>query len=209
MDENIKGAVPKLKSHIKDTTDFIHKIESLEIPDNAILVTLDVVSLYTNIPNEEGIRSVARSLVKNPPPLTTPRIVLEFLREVLTKNNFEFDGKNYLQVGGTAMGTKLAPSYANIFMGDLETKLLDNCPKKPYFWVHFIDDIFTIWTEGDQALSEFLDYLNKNHHSIKFTMESSKEKVIFLDTQVRIGNDKKLEEELYSKPTDSHNYLPF
>jgi hypothetical protein len=35
-------------------------------------------------------------------------------------NNFTFDGNHYLQINGTAMGTKMAPSYANIFMGDLE-----------------------------------------------------------------------------------------
>ena len=40
---------------------------------------------------------------------------------VLTMNNFEFNGEHYLQVGGSAMGTRLAPSYANLFM-DFEDK---------------------------------------------------------------------------------------
>ena len=115
VDKNIEDAVPKLKSYIKDTTDFIHKIENLRIPENATLVTFDVVSLYTNIPNKEGICSVAKSLRKYPPTLTTSRIVLQLLKEVLTKNIFEFNGKHYLQVGGTAMGTRLAPSYMQIF----------------------------------------------------------------------------------------------
>jgi hypothetical protein len=39
---------------------------------------------------------------------------------VLKYNNFTFDGNHYLQINGTAMGTKMALSYANIFMGDLE-----------------------------------------------------------------------------------------
>jgi hypothetical protein len=43
---------------------------------------------------------------------------------VLKNNNFTFDGNHYLQINGTAMGTKMAPSYANIFMGDLEERLL-------------------------------------------------------------------------------------
>jgi hypothetical protein len=44
----------------------------------------------------------------------------EMLTLVLKNNNFTFDGNHYLQINGTAMGTKMAPSYANIFMGDLE-----------------------------------------------------------------------------------------
>jgi hypothetical protein len=38
--------------------------------------------------------------------------------------NFTFDGNHYLQINGAAMGTKMALSYANIFMGDLEERLL-------------------------------------------------------------------------------------
>ena len=48
---------------------------------------------------------------------TQPSLV-ELLAQVLSLNNFQFDGQNYLQVGGTAMGTRVAPSYANIFMND-------------------------------------------------------------------------------------------
>ena len=142
MDENIKGAVPKIKSYIKDTTDFIHKKENLVLPDNYILFTMDVTSLYTNIPNDEGIRAVAKCLQKNPPSMAPPHVIIRLLKEVLEKNNFSFNGKNYLQVGGTAMGTKLAPSYANIFMGDLEEKMLASFDLQPLIWVRFIDDVF-------------------------------------------------------------------
>jgi hypothetical protein len=39
---------------------------------------------------------------------------------VLRKNNITFNGDHYLQINGTAMGTKMAPSYANIFMCKFE-----------------------------------------------------------------------------------------
>ena len=46
----------EIKSHIKDTTDFINKIEAIKnLPEDTILVTMDVKSLFTNIPNSEGI----------------------------------------------------------------------------------------------------------------------------------------------------------
>jgi hypothetical protein len=39
---------------------------------------------------------------------------------VLKKNNFILNGDHYLQINGTAMGTKMAPSHANTFMGKFE-----------------------------------------------------------------------------------------
>ena len=46
-----------LESYVQDTTDLVKKLENL--PDtpksDTILVTLDVRSLYTNIPNAEGL----------------------------------------------------------------------------------------------------------------------------------------------------------
>ena len=49
-------------SYIKDTTDFINKTKDLDLPDDSILVTMDVSALYTNIPNDEGIEAVKNSL---------------------------------------------------------------------------------------------------------------------------------------------------
>ena len=48
--------------------------------------------------------------------------------------NFSFNGDHYLQTGGTAMGTSLAPNYANLFMDRFETKALDGYPLKPLTW---------------------------------------------------------------------------
>ena len=56
----------------------------------------------------------------------------------------EFDGKHFLQKRGTAIGTRMAPAYANIFMHDLESRLLDLAPVKPFLWLRYIDDIFMI-----------------------------------------------------------------
>ena len=108
------------------------------------------------------------------------------------------------------MGTKLAPSYANIFMGELEEKIVSSSDKQPLIWLRFIDDIFTIWPYDLSELIKFRDHLNEQHRTIKFTMEYSSEKIVFLDTWVKKSvTDTKLEVELYTKPTDTHNYLHF
>ena len=119
-----------------------------QLPPETLLVSMDVISLYTNIPHEDGIKACeevweARA-VKDPP----TQILINLLTLVLKCNNFEFNGKHYLQIQGTAMGTKMAPSYANIFIGRLERRLLQSVILKPFSWLRFIDDIDMKWTHG-------------------------------------------------------------
>ena len=76
---------------------------------------------------------------------------------VLKFNSFIFNGLVYLQEVGTAIGTKLAPTYANIFMGRLENQILSNWTgRPPDLWRRYIDPIFTIWSGTEQELLNFL-----------------------------------------------------
>ena len=74
--------------------------------------------------------------------------------------NFTFNDDHYLQVGGTAMGTGVAPNYANLCMDRFETKALEGWDKKTLIWLRFIDDIFMIWTYGMDELEKFISYLS-------------------------------------------------
>ena len=153
--------------------------------------------------------AVAEQLRKDPTKNPIAKFILDLLTLVLHNMNFEFHGEHYLQTGGTAMGTSLAPNYANLFMDRFETKALAGSELKPLVWKRFIDDIFMIWTHGEQKLQEFIYYLNNLHKTIKFTHEFSHERINFLDTTVKFDNDRKLITTLYNKPTDSHLYLHY
>ena len=78
---------------------------------------------------------------------------------------------------------------------------------KPCLWWRYIDDIFLIWTEGENKPESFLRF-NTFHPNLKFTHEKSKTSVNFLDVVVRINGDK-FETDLYSKATDCHQFLGF
>ena len=65
----------------------------------------------------------------------------EMLRFIFKDNSFQFNGKNYLHIHGTAMGTKMAVAFANIFMADLENQILSKNVIKPMLWKRYIDDI--------------------------------------------------------------------
>ena len=170
VDAHIKDYVPKTKSYVRDTQHFISRLKALgKIPEGAILVTLDVSSLYTNIPNHEGLLAVAAHLRQDRTKDPITPYILQLLKLVLHSMNFTFNDQHYLQIGGTAMGTALAPNYANLFMDRFETKALENWDKKPLIWLRFIDDIFMIWTHGEEELQKFFKYLNSIHEKIKFT----------------------------------------
>ena len=100
-------------------------------------------------------------------------------------------------------------SYANLFMKDLENKILSQYRLKPSVWLRYIDDIFFIWDYGEDELKKWLKYLNGYHSKIKFTMEKSTDEISFLDTLVKRGHNDMLYTDLYTKPTDSHNYLRY
>ena len=80
---------------------------------------------------------------------------------VLTNNYFDFNGKHYHQKSGTARGTKLAPSYANLFMSKFEQAHVYTYHLQPTLWKRFIDDIFLIGPHGMDSLTEFIQYFLK------------------------------------------------
>ena len=125
---------------------------------------------------------------------------------ILTMNNFSFNEKNYLQTHGTAMGTRMVPSFASLFLGLFEANALANAPFKPHTWWRYIDDIFMIWTEGEDHLNVFINYLNNIHPTIKFTSSLSQTEIPYLDVNVSLHNGN-IHTDLYTKPTDKHQHL--
>ena len=187
VDLHLQSHVQTLPSYLQDTTDFLKKQEALgPIPSDALLVSMDVTSLYTNIPHSDGIKACEEAWderdMKDPPTQT----LVKLLTLVLKCNNFEFNGQHYLQVQGTAMGTKMAPAYANMFMGRLEKQLLMSDTMRPFSWLRFIDDIDMKWLHGRDNLDTFLQEANSFHSTIRFTAEVSNDKHLFLDTQSRL-----------------------
>ena len=106
------------------------------------------------------------------------------------------------------MGTKLAPSYANLFMTKFEQTHVYTYHLQPTLWKRFIDDIFMIWPHGMDSLLEFIQHLNTAHPTIKFTSTISPTEISFLDLIIYIRDDK-LHTRLHTKCTDRHMYLNF
>ena len=109
------------------------------------------------------------------------------------------------------MGTKLAPTYACLFMGWLEEDFLQRKwgGIQPKIWRRFIDDIFFLWNGSVQDLETFMSELNNHHSHIKFTANYNPETKIvpFLDMNVKINQNGFIETDLHTKDTARIQYL--
>ena len=193
-------------------------MKDVKTKNDDILVAADVTNLYTVIDHMEGANACKDTLNERPLEEKTrrpTRFIVNLILLILQSNCFKFGERLFRQHCGTAMGTPMAASYANVYMGNMEKKMLDAYERKtglrPSFWYRFLDDVIFLWSHGDEKLQDFLTFMQnfteneKMRTKLKFTFDYGK-KVSFLDTQVIIENGG-IRTDLYSKPTDAHLYL--
>ena len=124
--------------------------------------------MYSNSPIDEGLKAFEEELDKREDKTIPTEFYLKLLRLVLESNIFEFEREFFIQLLGTAMGTRVAPTYANIFMAKLEKIMVGNCPQNLkqflYCWKRFIDDISS---SGQEAMKIYLNSMNISTVSIQ------------------------------------------
>ena len=159
---------------------------------HAFPVTVDVTALYTSIPSEGqdgGMQAFEKELGKRQNKDVPTWYLMTLLKHILSQNIFEFDGEYWRQVIGTAMGTRVAPTYACLFMSYLENeKILKSWEgTQPLLYRRFIDDIFFIWPDTEAELTKFLEHMNNCHTRIKFkaTYDQDLKVIPFLDLTVK------------------------
>ena len=113
-------------------------------------------SLYTNIDNTEGLDPMKKFL--HGAKSRSENAAVALMQLVLLCNNFIFDNEKYIQVKG--MGTRAAPNYANLFMGDFEERFIYNTEWNTYlqYFRRYIDDFFMIWNGNEASLLEYVAY---------------------------------------------------
>ena len=126
---------------------------------------------------------------------------------MLRKKVFEINSEHFLHTSGTTIGTKISPAYANIFMSIFERHSLTGSCNKPLVWFRYIEDIFAIWTHGEDKLRYFSLDINTINSCFQFTCNYCKECVQFLDVSVSVDNCGSITSDLYVKPTDTHQCL--
>ena len=201
----------KLPSFIKDTTDLLNKLEDLNksgpFPTGTLLVSWDVVSMFPNIDNKLGLTAVRKALNARENKFPSTTCILEAVKICLKSNHSVFKENFFLQIHGTAMGARNACSYVNLTMGEIDLNAKFSGPIKPSLWWRYRDDVFDLWQQGLPALHQFTDFINSLYPTIKFELVFSERELHVLDLTLYLV-DGFIRTDVYSKPTDSHLYLP-
>ena len=194
-----------------------------------MLVTMDVSSLFTVIPQTEGADCLEQKLNMRENQQVPTSFLIRILNICNEFNIFQFNGDLYQQRIGSGMGARPTPPYANIFMATkidpeihrIAEELGSDGSMSLRLLKRFLDDLFMIFIGNSKKLHEFFNKLNQIHPSIKLTMNHTKinneleqtqwscspnSEIPFLDTSCSIENGKSVLD-LYKKPTDRNQYL--
>ena len=119
LDHHAKNLVKKSDSYLQDTSDLLRQLEDLKktpLPKDTFPVSIDVLGLYSNIPHKEAIESMKEALNSRKDQTIPTMFLLSLMSQVLSYNIFSFGTLLFVQLIGIAMGTRAAPTIANIFM---------------------------------------------------------------------------------------------
>ena len=204
-------------SHLASTLACIQELtKHKKLNEDYLLVSLDVVGLYSNIPIADAIEAATTLLEEHREDVDmlglSVKDVQDTLQFILTNNIFEFDNQQYRQLKGITMGNHLAPPLAIIFMSALENAALSSAEFQPCIFKRYIDDIIMLWRHGRAALSRFVAHLNNQHPFITFTIthsDNDTRSIDFLDLTLSVSPECTLEWELFVKPSHSGVHLSF
>lgn len=214
VDVFLRPMVKLMPTYLQDTKDLLRLLPELDfniLTDH--LVSFDVESLYTSIPQNETLEAIESLLGELPWESITPiPLVMNLATIAMKENFFEFEGQFYLQTSGTSMGSVFAPSLANLYMHKFEQDcVLTN--ENPFLgsicsWKRYIDDILVIWRGDERSLHDFHSWLNEQNTYLRFTLENSQHSLAFLDLLIT-ATPQGLKSELYRKPMARNSLLQY
>ena len=173
-----------------------------------LLASLDVQSLFTNVPVEDTIEIILDYVYHHPdlPPLQIPREILKRMLSLCTKESpFRCpEGNLYLQCDGVAMGSPLGVLFAQAYMSHVEGKVMQIIPA-PFIYCRYIDDVF-VDIQDEAHLATLKTELERNS-VLKFTVDKSIDsKMPFLDVDVD-GSGGSFITQVYRKQTNTGHCL--
>ena len=200
--------VGKSSSHVRNSFEFASFIAGQSLRPGMVLVSFDVVSLFTKVPVELAVRVAhERLLADTSLAELSPDEVVNLLRFCLGATYLSYRGEVYQQTFGTAMGSSISVTVANLVMEDVEQRALATCEAQPPFWKRYVDDTLTALPKGQ--IQKFHQHLNSIECSIQFTIEEESEGALpFLDTRITHHDDGTLSTTGFRKKTHTDRYIP-
>lgn len=204
----LKNSLPTPRSRIKNSVDLKDKLRTIVVPADHVMISIDVTSLFTNVGKERIKTSITKNYVHISKQFNIPLDeLLEAVDKIMENSYFQFDGRYYKQIYGTAMGNPCSGDFADMVMVDLEESCLDLLDFQPVCYYRYVDDSLSIIPKT--KISHMLNVFNSADPRIKFTYEVEVDQTInFLELSIRHTNGN-IEFDWYHKPTFSGRILNF
>ena len=196
------------KYSTRSSKEFVEKVTSVKLEKTDFMSSLDIKSLYTQVPIKEVIKDILitvyekenKSIFQNS---NITKTVLKNMLNLCSNAIFLYNNKVLQQTDGVAMGSPLAPLLANWFVCRQEEKVLSIQNITPKFYIRYVDDIFAIF-DSERKCDNFYTKMNNVHPNLKYTIEKPKIGLLpFLDVKVqKIGT--KLQTSVYRKSTNTN-----
>ena len=170
--------------------------------EHCFLFSMDVKSLYTSIPHEDGLIALRHFLDQRPDPDPPTNTLIRLAELFLQKNFFSFNGSFYVQKSGVAMGSNLGRSFACLFVSYQEEKIFQSYQGP----VRFVDDGIGAISMPRSDLENFISFVCNFHPALQFEYQISSSYLSFLDIRLQI-TDNHIITSIFYKETDSHSYL--
>ena len=212
LDSKLRPLLKRLPTICHSTRQVVHEITNMTFPGNHVLLCADVANLYPSIPTLEGIAAVRAVCIEYDYLLDELDFIIELLTWVLTNNYCTFNKLIYHQIRGTAMGTPVAVTYANIFLYHLEIPIIRRLQQtQPFlYYRRYIDDIFC--PIPSCLVDEFIKDFHKPYPTIRLDAITTEQHGVFLDVRFTLSphteNTYSLSHKLYQKPTNVYQYIP-
>ncbi|XP_064088420.1 uncharacterized protein LOC135202899 [Macrobrachium nipponense] len=179
-------------------------LEALRVtPSRRCIASMDVESLFTNVPVNETIQMILDKVYRDPdtPPLNIPEHALRALLDICTKMAPFSDhrGRMYTQIDRVAMGSSLGVLFPNFYTGTVEERVFQNSSKLSMY-LRYIDGSFV--SADSQVKIEQLRCAFHYHSCLSFTIEHCEDRRLpFLDILVE-QQDTRFRTNVYTKPTN-------
>lgn len=208
----LSSVLGKGPTHIKNGMDFRDKIKNLKLPRNYRLASVDVVSMFTNMPRELIIDVIKERWRDISPHTSLPlERFIEGMNLIFDNCFHSFNGQVYRQIDGTPMGLPLSPAICELVMEFIDRYILERCRHlqiNVLYYGRYVDDGFLV--ASGRSFPRILQIFNSIHPRLRFTMEDENDGTLpFLDLKVVRNEDGNIITDWYHKPTWSGRYLNF
>ncbi|XP_062710541.1 uncharacterized protein LOC134288748 [Aedes albopictus] len=193
LSDIIGNVVGKTNFHVRNSFEFADQITGVQTDEGEVLFSLDVVSLYTNVPVDYALRCLEERWTEIEQHTNIDKeSFIEAVKVVLESTFFVYRGTVYAQTFGVPMGSPLSPVIANVVMEKLEQESISNLETKQIHmkvYRRYVDDCLCVARR--EHIETIVDTFNSFHERLQFTVEYEKDgKIKFLDMMLEREADK-------------------